>query len=90
MLIIILVKIIHLRASAYALLAVGLINLTYQNHKDGILLRSLLLIFPGLIGTLVFANKNFQKLADNKKFAISWLILSAALILIALLPLKSL
>ena len=83
-------KIIHLRATSYALLAVGLINLTYQNQKNGVLLSSLLLIVPGVVGTVIFANKKWSKLAENRGFAIAWLALSVAVFLIALLPLKSL
>jgi hypothetical protein len=34
---------------AYALIATGLINWDYQRDSDGILIRSLLVIAPGLI-----------------------------------------
>jgi hypothetical protein len=37
------------RMGAYLLITMGLINLTYQNGKDNILVNSLIIIVPGVL-----------------------------------------
>jgi hypothetical protein len=43
----------NFRMGAYAALAIGLINLRYQTGADGNLLKSLVLIGPGLLLLLI-------------------------------------
>ena len=76
-------NLIYLRTSAYAVLAIGLINWTYQSSKAGIVAKVAPLIIFGLLASIFFALKGFRKYAEKKNVGILWLLIALFLVIYA-------
>ena len=69
----------YLRYVAYALFAIGLINLRYQSGESGLALRTLIIVGTGIvIFALTYIKAGQKLLANPAGKALSWLVAIAA------------
>ena len=78
-------KISNYRMMGYAQLAIGLINLVYQNDKPGIYAKSAFAVFMGAL--LIFLTFVLQKKTyfENRTSAIYWSVISAIVVGVSLI-----
>ncbi|MGA0113663.1 MAG: hypothetical protein ACO3H7_04990 [Candidatus Nanopelagicaceae bacterium] len=70
---------------SYALIAIGLINLQYQQGQDNVLLISSILVISGIMLFTLTLVKVFRELSRKKSFQIIIVIAVTALITLAIL-----
>lgn len=78
-------KLNNYRMMGYAQIAIGLINLVYQNDKSGIQTKSAFAVFMGAL--LIFLTFVVQKKTyfENKTSAIYWSVITAIVVGVSLL-----
>lgn len=67
---------IYLRTSAYAVLAIGLIRGVYQSSEPGVFSKVAPIVILGLLASIIFALKYFEKITRNRNFGYLWLVIA--------------
>lgn len=68
---------------AYALIATGSINWSYQRDQDGIILRSALVVIPGLVLFAITFNQTLAAKLDSHFAKYFWGVLGGAALIFA-------
>lgn len=76
---------IYLRTSAYAVLAIGLIKGVYQSSEPGVISKVAPIVTLGLLASIIFALKSFEKFTRNRTVGYLWLMIALLLVIYSFL-----